>query len=130
MSKKIQYHNGRVIGELLKKIGPENAAVRIDSEWELQIYYSDRDEDSMTIEMCLYATLQGDSLYDPSMRIELDLDAKGHVKTAKPLSYWSRTPFCDIELTPEDEDLDERLDNWLNNLKQQGYFTGEVTKIE
>lgn len=31
MSKKIQYHNGRVIGELLKKIGPENAVVRNDS---------------------------------------------------------------------------------------------------
>ncbi len=129
MSKKIQYHNGRVIGELLKMIGPENAAVRTDSEWELQIYYSDRDEDSMTIEMCLHTKVQGDSLYDPSMRIELDLDAKGHVKTAKALSYWSRTPFCDMELTPVDEDLDERLDNWLINLKQQGYFTGKVTKI-
>ncbi|MBR5177531.1 MAG: hypothetical protein IKW90_01865 [Lachnospiraceae bacterium] len=61
----------------------------------------------MTIEMCLYTTVQGDSLYDPSMRIKLDLDTRGHVKTAKARSYWSRTPFCDMELSTEDEDLDE-----------------------
>lgn len=129
MNKTIQQHNGEAIGELLKKIGPEDAAVKIDSEWELRIYYSDRDEDSMTIEMCLYTSVQDDSLYDPLMRIELNLDAKGKIKTAKALSYWSRTPLCDMELTPEDEDLDERLDNWIHNLKIQGYFAGEVTKL-
>ncbi len=135
--------NAKQIKELLDLIGPENAAVRTQSDWILRVYYSERDEDSMTIEMCLSADFQGDPLFDPLMRIRLALDEGGNITEAFPLYYLSRTPFYTEEIYSEDNpscyapaltkkagELDSRLAEWLKMLKVQGYLTnGTITRI-
>ena len=135
----IRQENGKAIKEILDKIGPEDAVIRTTSEWAFSVYYSERSEDSLTIEMCLNTDYQGDPLFDPLMRIELALDPKGKITEARPLYYLSRTLFYTEEIYSEGNpacynptlykkagELDSRLAEWLTMLKIQGYLTDGV----
>ena len=135
--------NGKLIQEILDKIGPEDAVIHIKNDWAFSVYYSERDENSLTIEMCLSCDYQGDPLFDPLMRIELALDPEGNITEATPLYYLSRTPFFDEEIYSEGNpacydpklykkagELDSRLSEWLQMLKLQGYLTdGVISRI-
>lgn len=139
----IKKENGKILEELLKQIGPENTSISTESEWSLNIYYLELNEDSTTIEMCLKTNYQGDTLVDPFMKIELIKDESGKIVSANPLHYMSRTMFYEEEIYSKDnpdcwnpklyekaEELDTRLNKWLINLKVQGYLTkGNITKI-
>ena len=139
----IRQKNGKLIKEILDKIGPEDAVIRTKNEWALSVYYSERNEDSLTIEMCLNTDYQGDPLFDPLMRIELTLDSGGKITEARPLYYLSRTLFYTEEIYSEGnpacynpnlykkaKELDSRLSEWLEMLEIQGYLTeGIVSHI-
>ena len=99
-------------------------------------------EDMITIEMCLISRFHGESLVDPLMDIELNLDSEGHITQATPVHYMSKTLFSNEELyakgnpdcwNPElyakGDELDCRLSRWLENLMIQGYLSnGQVVK--
>lgn len=139
----IRQNNGKHIKEILDKIGPDDAVIRTENEWALFVYYSERSEDTLTIEMCLNTTYQGDPLFDPLMRIELALDPDGNITEARPLYYLSRTLFYTEEIYSEGnpacynpklykkaDELDSRLLEWLKMLRIQGYLTeGVVSTI-
>ncbi len=135
----IRQNNGRLIKEILDKIGPNDAIIRTKNEWEFSVYYSERSENTLTIEMCLNTDYGGDPLFDPLMRIELDLDSNGNIIEAKPLYYLSRTLFYTEEIYSDGnpacynpklykkaKELDSRLAEWLEMLKIQGYLTEGV----
>lgn len=139
----IKQTNGKLIKEILDKVGPHDSVIKTQSDWAFSIYYSERDESSITIEMCLNTDYGGDPLFDPLMRIELSLDAEGNITEAKPLYYLSRTLFFCEEIYSEDNpscydpklyekagELDSRLAEWLEMLRIQGYLTdGVITGI-
>ncbi len=139
----IRQINGKHIKEILDKIGPNDAVIRTKNEWAFSVYYSERSVDTITIEMCLNTDYQGDPLFDPLMRIELDLDSNGNITEAKPLYYLSRTLFYTEEIYSEgnpacynpklykkSNELDSRLSEWLEMLWIQGYMTeGVVSPI-
>ena len=139
----IRQENGMLIKEILDKIGPEDAVIHTKNEWAFFVYYSDRSEGSLTIEMCLNTDYQGDPLFDPLMRIELALDSEGNIAEARPLYYLSRTLFYTEEIYSEGnpacynpklykkaQELDSRLSEWLEMLRIQGYLTeGVITPI-
>ncbi|MCR5590638.1 MAG: hypothetical protein K6F73_03835 [Lachnospiraceae bacterium] len=139
----IQEANGKQIAKILEMIGPGDTQIRTKSEWVLSIYYSDRDDNTLTIEMCLSISLQGDPLFDPLMRIELALNDKEEIISARPIYYLSTSPFYTEEIYAKDNsscynpklyektpgELDRRLNEWLGNLYIQGYLTeGVITK--
>ena len=133
----IRSENAARIKEILDMIGPENASVHTQSDWVFSVYYSESDEDSLTIEMCLSSDFGGDPLFDPLMRIRLTKDADGNYTEAIPLYYLSQTPFYTEEIYSEDnpscydpaltkkaDELDSRLAEWIVMLKAQGYLNG------
>ncbi len=139
----IRERNGIRIAEILEKVGPEDAVIKVDgSEWNLEVYYTDRNDVMLTIEMCLVSRVHGESLVDPLMDIELSLDSEGHITKATPVHYMSRTLFSEEELylkgNPDcwnpklcvkGDELDRKLAVWLENLKIQGYISnGQVQK--
>lgn len=138
----IKETNGKRIAEILTKAGPDDVIFQTQNEWDLRIYYSNRGENTMTIEMCSTIEYQGDTLFDPLMRIELTLDSNGQIKEAIPLYYISRTLFCEEEiyakgnpdcwdprLYKKADELDSRLSEWLDSIEIQGYLTnGEIIK--
>ena len=139
----IQESNGKTIQRLLDRIGPDNASITTENDWILKIYYSEQTPDNMTIEMCLTTSYNGDPLFDPLMKIRLDLGGDGRILSATPLYYLSRTLFYNKEIYSEgnpscydprlydtEDELDSRLESWLKNLEIQGYLTkGEITLI-
>ncbi len=132
----IREENAKKISEILEMIGPEDASVRTDNDWALSIFYSERTDRTLTIEMCMNTEYMGDPLFDPLMRIELVLDEDGRPVEAIPLYYLSRTLLTDEEIYARDnpscydprlyersDELDERLSEWLVNIRLQGYLT-------
>lgn len=135
----IRRENAKKIKALLDRIGPCNSSVRTQSEWAFLVFYSDRDDTSLTIEMCLQTDFRGDPLFDPLMKIKLILDPEGNPVEAIPLYYLCQTLFYNEEIYAEGNpscydpalyrksgELDERLAEWLESLKIQGYLTGGV----
>ncbi|MCR5847614.1 MAG: hypothetical protein K6G75_05795 [Lachnospiraceae bacterium] len=142
MEMTIKESNGSKIAEILEKIGPDSAIIKTDRDWDLRIYYSSKDENSMTIEMCSSINLDGDTLFDPLMTIDLILDNEGKIHEAVPKYYMSQTIFCTEEIYSKDnpdcwnpklceksEELDKRLAEWLESIQIQKYLTeGKIIK--
>ncbi len=139
----IKEQNGKIIGELLDRIGPEDSMISTGSDWDLLVYRSDEDGDTLTIEMCLKSEYGGDPLFDPLMRIELTPCGEKSF-AASPLYYQSKTVFYEEEVYAEGNpscynpklyekkagELDGRLSEWLTNLRIQGYLTGgTITRL-
>ena len=136
----IQESNGKQLAKILEMIGPGDTEIHTKSDWVLSVYYSDRDVHTLTIEMCLSISLQGDPLFDPLMRIELALNDNGEIQAATPVYYLSSSPFYTEEIYAKDNpscynpklyekkpgELDKRLHEWLGNLYIQGYLTDGV----
>lgn len=136
-------YNTKKISELIKKIGPSDVAIKLDGAWDLSVFYVDRDENKLTIEMCASESINGDMIVDPLMDIELILDSNGEILEVHPKFYQSQTPLADIEIYSKDNtdcwnpelyekpgQLDEKLSNWLDSIEMQGYLrAGKIEKI-
>ena len=144
MKKGLREENAERIAGILEYIGDENSSILIEDDWELQIYYSLREEGCITIEMCAYSSRNGDALFDPLMRIELSTDENEKIKSAKAVYYLSRSIFGDEEIYAKGDpdcyssklyekregELDERLSDWLNTIDMRGYITkGKISRI-
>lgn len=137
MDKGLREENGTRIAKILDHIGGKDSRIEIEDDWELQIYYSLKEDNCTTIEMCAYSSYNGDALFDPLMRIELDTDENEKIKSAKVIYYLSRTIFGDQEiyskgnpdccseklLEQREGELDERLSQWLYTIDMRGYLT-------
>ena len=144
MNKALMERNGKRIAKILEHIGYESSSIIIEKDWDLQIYMSAKEEGCITIEMCAHKELNGDSLFDPLMRIELSTDEADNILSAKAVYYLSRSVFADVEIYAKDDpdcwnpklyekykgELDERLSNWLDTIDMRGYLTeGRIEKI-
>ena len=141
--KNIRKENARKIARILRKIGPESARLRTDSEWDLRIYYSSKEDNKMVIEMSCTSEYLGELFMDPLMKIELILDDEGEMVEAVPLYYLSKTIFVNEEYYSEgnpecwnsklyDKDgvMDHRLSAWLRNIRIQRYLSdGKIEKL-
>lgn len=143
MGMEMMMMNAGRIAEILEKIGPENAKIKVDGAWDLSVYYVCRSEKMIEIEMFAANRIDEESFVDPLMKIELALDENGAIKTAHPIYYQSHGMLFDVELYSEDNgdcwnpalheehgELDRKLKNWLDSIDVQGYLrNGTVEKI-
>ncbi len=144
MNTALMERNGKRIAKILEYVGYEDSAIIIEKDWDLQVYFSGREEGCITIEMCAHKDMNGDSLFDPLMRIELSTDESDNILSAKAVYYLSRSIFADIEIYAKDDpdclnpelyekysgQLDERLCDWLNTIDMRKYLTeGRIEKI-
>ena len=144
MNTALMERNGKRIAKILEYVGYEDSAIIIEKDWDLQVYFSGREEGCITIEMCAHKDMNGDSLFDPLMRIELSTDESDNILSAKAVYYLSRSIFADIEIYAKDDpdcwnpelyekysgQLDERLCDWLNTIDMRKYLTeGRIEKF-
>ena len=127
--------NAERVSEILKKIGSQDGVIKLDGAWDLSVFYTQRDANMIVIEMSASERINGDTVVDPLMKIELLLDGNGEIVEAHPVYYQSQTPLAEIEIYSKDNpdcwnpqlyekpgQLDERLSNWLDSIDMQGYL--------
>ena len=130
MANNLMAENGRRMAELLEKFGNRNVCVRNGSSWDLKIYL-EKYEDRIMVEIGTFSEYEGDLLEDPSFTVRLSVDSSRNITEAKPTLY-RRITLCEdpIELTRKDvgEELDQRLNSFLDGIKLSGYLSS--TDIE
>ena len=130
MANNLMAENGRRIAELLKKFGNRSVCVRNGSNWDLKIYL-ERYEDRIIVEIGTFSEYECDLLEDPSFTVRLNVDKSGNITEAIPTLYRRITLYEDpIELTRKEvgEELDQRLNSFLDGIKISGYLSS--TDIE
>ncbi|HBI52187.1 MAG TPA: hypothetical protein DDX72_05340 [Ruminococcaceae bacterium] len=130
MANNLMAENGRRMTELLEKFGNRNVCVRNGSSWDLKIYL-ERYEDRIIVEIGTFSEHECDLLEDPSFTVRLNVDKSGNITEAIPTLYRRITLYEDpIELTRKEvgEELDQRLNSFLDGIKLSGYLSS--TDIE
>ncbi len=130
MANDLMTENGRRIAELLKMFGNRNVCVRNGSSWDLKIYL-EKYEDRIMVEIGTFSEYECDLLEDPSFTVRLSVDKSGNITEAKPTLYRRITLYEDpVELTRKEagEELDQRLNSFLDGIKISGYLSS--TDIE
>ena len=135
-------NNSDRISEILRKVGPSDGVIKLDGAWDLSVFYTQRDANMIVIEMSASERINGDTVVDPLMKIELTLDGNGRIIEAHPVYYQSQTPLAEIEIYSKDNpdcwnpklyekagQLDEKLSNWLDTIELQGYLGAEKVEI-
>ena len=136
-------NNAKRISEILKKIGSHDGVIKLEGAWDLSVFYTQRDTNLLIIEMCASDRINGDTVVDPLMKIEISLDRNGEIVEAHPVYYQSQTPLAEIEIYSKDNpdcwnselyekpgQLDGKLSNWLDSIEVQGYLrNGKVEKM-
>ena len=130
MAVDIMAENGRRMAELLGKFGDRNVRVGNGSGWDLKIYL-EKYEDRIKVEIGTYSEYECDLLEDPSFTVWLSTDSSGNISEAEPTLYRRITLYEDpIEFTRKEkgEELDKRLNSFLDGIKLSGYLSS--TDIE
>ena len=130
MANNLMAENGRRMAELLEKFGNCNVCVRNGSSWDLKIYL-ERYEDRIIVEIGTFSEHECDLLEDPSFTVRLNVDKSGNITAAIPTLYRRITLYEDpIELTRKEvgEELDQRLNSFLDGIKLSGYLSSTDIK--